>query len=226
MPRPLTAVPLLDPTSVSVHSASAAAQARTACASDTAASATCTSDAAVRPTVRRSPSRAVSKDVPAAGPAVNPLIYLRQLFQARARQSDNVVPRQIAMRTQIRRWKFFSGVISLGLLVLSILWFSGRLVERNLKVAEIRKIWARQEELVAQADREREGLVLFGKKVELVRILREETGRPVPEIFLRTLPALLPASLELTHLRVELSAQKSAGLGAAPPRFPGPFRPK
>ena len=152
----------------------------------------------------------------AAGPAVNPLIYLRQLFQARARQSDNVVPRQIAMRTQIRRWKFLSGVISLGVLVLSILWFSGRLVERNLKVSEIRKIWARQEELVAQADREREGLVLFGKKVELVRILREETGRPVPEIFLRTLPELLPASLELTHLRVELSAQKSAGLGAAP----------
>ena len=152
----------------------------------------------------------------APGPAVNPLIYLRQLFQARARQSDNVVPRQIAMRTQIRRWKFLAGMSSLGVLVFSILWAGGRLVEREMKAAEIRKIWQRQEELAAKADREKDGLVRFGRKMELVRILREETVRPVPEIFLRTLPELLPASLEITHLRVELNPQKSSGLAASP----------
>jgi hypothetical protein len=152
----------------------------------------------------------------AAGPAVNPLIYLRQLFQAKARQSDNVVPRQIAMRTQIRRWKFLAGVISLGVLVFSILWAGGRLVEREMKAAEIRKIWQQQDALVAKADREKDGLVSFGRKIELVRILREETVRPVPEMFLRTLPELLPPSLELTQLRVELNPQRSAGAGAAP----------
>jgi hypothetical protein len=152
----------------------------------------------------------------AAGPAVNALTYLRQLFQARARQSDNVVPRQIAMRTQIRRWKFLAGVISLGVLVFSILWAGGRLVEREMKAAEIRKIWQQQDALVAKADREKDGLVSFGRKIELVRILREETVRPVPEMFLRTLPELLPPSLELTQLRVELNPQRSAGAGAAP----------
>jgi hypothetical protein len=152
----------------------------------------------------------------AAGPAVSPLIYLRQLFQAKARQSDNVVPRQIAMRTQIRRWKFLAGVTSLGVLVFSILWAGGRLVEREMKAAEIRKIWQQQDALVAKADREKDGLVSFGRKMELVRILREETVRPVPEMFLRTLPELLPPSLELTQLRVELNPQRSAGAGAAP----------
>jgi hypothetical protein len=152
----------------------------------------------------------------AAGPAVNPLIYLRQLFQARARQPDNVVPRQIAMRTQIRRWKFLAGMMSLGLLVFSILWAGGRLVEREIKAAEIRKIWKQQEALVAKADQEKDGLVRFGRKMELVRILREETGRPVPEMFLRTLPDLLPVALEITHLRVELNPQKSSGVAASP----------
>jgi hypothetical protein len=151
-----------------------------------------------------------------AGPAVNPLIYLRQLFQARARQSDNVVPRQIAMRTQIQRWKFLTGMTSLGVLVFSILWAGGRLVEREMKAAEIRKIWKQQEVLVAKADQEKDGLVRFGRKMELVRILREETVRPVPEIFLRTLPELLPPSLEITHLRVELNPQKSSGVTASP----------
>ena len=152
----------------------------------------------------------------AAGPAVNSLIYLRQLFQAKARQSDNVVPRQIAMRTQIRRWKFLAGMTSLGVLVFSILWAGGRLVEREMKAAEIRKIWQQQEAMVAKADREKEGLVRFGRKIELVRILREETVRPVPEMFLRTLPELLPPSLQLTQLRVELNPQRSAGAGATP----------
>lgn len=152
----------------------------------------------------------------AAGPAVNPLIYLRQLFQAKARQSDNVVPRQIAMRTQIRRWKFLAGASALGVLVFSILWAGGRFVERGMKAAEIRKIWEQQGALVAKADREKEGLVRFGRKMELVRILREETVRPVPEIFLRTLPELLPPSLQLTQLRVELNPQRSAGSGATP----------
>jgi hypothetical protein len=152
----------------------------------------------------------------APGPAVNSLIYLRQLFQAKAKQSDNVVPRQIAMRTQIRRWKFLAGMTSLGVLVFSILWAGGRLVEREMRAAEIRKIWQQQEALVAKAEREKEGLVRFGRKMELVRILREETVRPVPEIFLRTLPELLPASLEITHLRVELNPQKSSGVAASP----------
>lgn len=85
-----------------------------------------------------------------------------------------------------------------------------------MKAAEIRKIWQQQEALVVKADREKEGLVRFGRKIELVRILREETVRPVPEMFLRTLPELLPAALEITHLRVELNPQKSSGLGASP----------
>jgi hypothetical protein len=151
-----------------------------------------------------------------AGPAVTPLIYLRQLFQAKARQSDNVVPRQIAMRTKIRRWKFLAAMSSLGILVFSILWAGGRLVEREIKAAEIRKIWGQQEALVAKADREKDGLVQFGRKIELVRILREETVCPVPEIILRTLPELLPPALELTKLQVELSPQRSSGAGASP----------
>jgi hypothetical protein len=152
----------------------------------------------------------------AAGPGVSPLIYLRQLFQAKARQPDNVVPRQIAMRTQIRRWKFLAGMSALGVLVFSILWAGGRFVERGMKAAEIRKIWDQQGALVAKAEREKEGLVRFGRKLELVRILRDETVRPVPEIFLRTLPELLPPSLQLTELRVELNPQRSAGAGATP----------
>jgi hypothetical protein len=152
----------------------------------------------------------------AAGPGVSPLIYLRQLFQAKARQPDNVVPRQIAMRTQIRRWKFLAGMSALGVLAFSILWAGGRFVERGMKAAEIRKIWEQQAALVAKADREKEGLVRFGRKLELVRILRDETARPVPEIFLRTLPELLPPSLQLTQLRVELNPQRSAGAGATP----------
>jgi hypothetical protein len=152
----------------------------------------------------------------AQGPNVNPLIYLRHLFQSRARQTDNVVPRQIAMRRQILRWKFIAGMTALGLLGFSIFWTGGRLLERQMKAAEIRKIWQKQDELVAKADREREGLVQFGRKMELVRILREETERPVAEMFLLTLPELLPAALELTQLMVELSPQKSAGQGATP----------
>lgn len=152
----------------------------------------------------------------AAGPAVSPLIYLRQLFQARARQPDNVVPRQIAMRTQVRRWKYLAGMSALGVLAFSLMWAGGRFVERGMKAAEIRKIWEQQEALVAKADREREGLVSFGRKMELVRILREETVRPVPEIFLRTLPELLPPALQLTQLRVELNPQRSAGTAATP----------
>jgi hypothetical protein len=85
-----------------------------------------------------------------------------------------------------------------------------------MKAAEIRKIWQQQEALVAKADREKDGLVSFGRKIELVRILRDETVRPVPEIFLRTLPDLLPPSLELTHLWVELKPQKSSGAAASP----------
>jgi hypothetical protein len=85
-----------------------------------------------------------------------------------------------------------------------------------MKATEIRKIWEKQEALVAKADREREGLVRFGRKMELVRILRDETVRPVPEIFLRTLPELLPPALELTQLLVELNPQRSAGPGASP----------
>jgi hypothetical protein len=120
------------------------------------------------------------------------------------------------MRRQIRRWKFIAGMTSLGLLGFSIFWTGGRLVERQMKAAEIRKIWQKQDELVAKADREREGLVQFGRKMELVRILREETERPVAEMFLLTLPELLPAALELTQLTMELSPQKSAGQGATP----------
>jgi len=97
-----------------------------------------------------------------------------------------------------------------------VLYSGGRLVERELKAAEIRKIWQEQDSLVAQADREREGLVEFGRRMELARILREETSRPVPELILRSLPDLLPPALELTSLRVELSPQRSAGLTATP----------
>jgi hypothetical protein len=85
-----------------------------------------------------------------------------------------------------------------------------------MKAAEIRKIWDQQGALVAKAEREKEGLVRFGRRMELVRILRDETIRPVPEIFLRTLPELLPPSLQLTQLRVELNSQRSAGAGATP----------
>jgi len=152
----------------------------------------------------------------AAGPSLGTSTYLRALFQAKARMPDNVVPRQIGMRTQIRRWKFLSAVGSAGLLVLAVLYAGGRLVEREMKAAEIRKIWQRQDALVAQADRERDGLVQFGRRMELARILREETSRPVPEMILRSLPALLPPTLELTALRVELSPERSAGLTAAP----------
>ena len=90
------------------------------------------------------------------------------------------------------------------------------MVEREMKATEIRKIWKQQEALVVKADQEKDGLVRFGKEMELVRILREETVRPVPEIFLRTLPELLPASLEITHLCVELNPQKSSGVAASP----------
>lgn len=152
----------------------------------------------------------------AAGPPVGATTYLRALFQAKARQPDNVVPRRIAMRTQVRRWKFLAAVGSVGLLVLAVLYSAGRLVEREIKAAEIRKLWERQDALVAQADRERDGLVRFGREMELARILREETGRPVPELILRSLPELLPPALELTALRVELSVEKSVGLTAVP----------
>lgn len=152
----------------------------------------------------------------AAGPPLGATTYLRALFQAKARQADNVVPRRIGMRTQIRRWKFLAAAGSVGLLTLAVLYSGGRLVERELKAAEIRKIWQEQDSLVAQADREREGLVEFGRRMELARILREETSRPVPELILRSLPDLLPPALELTSLRVELSPQRSAGLTATP----------
>ena len=152
----------------------------------------------------------------AAGPALGSSVYLRALFQANARQTDNVVPRRIAMRTQVRRWKFLAAVGSVALLGLAVLYSAGRLVERELKAAEIRKIWEQQEKLVAQADQERDGLVRFGREMELARILREETSRPVPELILRSLPNLLPAALELTALRVELDPQKSVGAGAVP----------
>jgi len=152
----------------------------------------------------------------AAGPAVNPQIYLRHLFQAKARQADNVVPRRIAMRTQIRRWKLLAGFGSIGLLVFSLLWTGGRLVERNMKAAEIRRIWGQQDALVAKVGREQDGLVRFGRELELVRVLREETARPVAELIVCSLPELVPPSLELTELRVELNPQRSAGPAASP----------
>ena len=152
----------------------------------------------------------------AAGPPLGTTTYLRALFQAKARQPDNVVPRRIGMRTQIRRWKFLASAGSVALLALAVLYAGGRLVERELKAAEIRKIWERQDALVAQADRERDGLGRFGRELELARILREEAGRPVPELLLRSLPELLPAALELTALRVELSQEKSVGAAAQP----------
>lgn len=158
-----------------------------------------------------------AEDLEAApGPPLGTTTYLRPLFQAKARQTDNVVPRRIGMRTQIRRWKFLSSVGSAGLLALAVLYAGGRLVEREIKAAEIRKIWEKQDALVAEADRERDGLVRFGRELELARILREETARPVPELLVRSLPDLLPAALELTALRVELDPQKSAGLAAVP----------
>jgi len=152
----------------------------------------------------------------AAGPPLGTTTYLRALFQAKARQPDNVVPRRIGMRTQIRRWKFLTSVGSAGLLALAVLYAGGRLVERRIKAVEIREIWQRQDALVVQADREREGLVKFGRELELARILREETGRPVPEMVLRSLPGLVPPALELTALRVELDPARSAGPAAAP----------
>ena len=152
----------------------------------------------------------------AAGPSLGTNTYLRALFQAKARLPDNLVPRRIAMRTQVRRWKFLAAAGSVGLLVLAVLYSAGRLVEREIKAAEIRKIWQQQDELAAQANRERDGLVRFGRQMELARILREETGRPVPELILRSLPEILPAGLELTSVRVELSPQRSVGPSSAP----------
>lgn len=152
----------------------------------------------------------------AAGPVQGSSLYLRALFQAKARQADNVVPASIAMRSRIRRWKMLAGSSAVGLLAGAVLWASGRLVERELKGAEIRKIWERQEQLAAEADREREGIVRFGRQLETARILREESAWPVPELILRSLPDLLPPELELTRFRVELDPQKSAGTTAAP----------
>jgi len=152
----------------------------------------------------------------AAGPPLGTTTYLRALFQAKARQPDNVVPRRIGMRTQIRRWKFMAAAGSVALLAVAVLYSGGRLVEREIKAAEIREIWKRQDVLTAQADRERDGLVEFGRRMELARILREETSRPVAELILRSLPDLLPPELELTALRVELSPEKSVGAVAAP----------
>jgi hypothetical protein len=158
-----------------------------------------------------------AEDLAAApGPALGSSLYLRALFQAKARQADNVVPASIAMRSRIRRWKTLAGGSALALLGFAVLWTSGRLVERELKAAEIRKIWQRQEQLAAEADRERDGIVRFGRQLETARILREETAWPAPELILRSLPDLLPPELELTRFRAELDPQKSAGPAAAP----------
>ena len=158
-----------------------------------------------------------AEDLAAApGPSLGTTTYLRALFQAKARQPDNIVPRHIAMRTQVRRWKFLAAASSVGLLAAAVLYAGGRLVERELKAAEIRKLWQQQDALVARADRERDGLMQFGRHMELARVLREETVRPVPELILRSLPDLLPPALELTSLRVELNPQRSAGLAATP----------
>ena len=67
-----------------------------------------------------------------------------------------------------------------------------------------------------KVEQEQDGLVRFGRELELARILREEVARPVPELILRSLPGLLPPALELTSLRVELDGRKSVGPGAAP----------
>ena len=137
------------------------------------------------------------------------------LLRFRPASSENVLPRELALRARDRRIRMVLNLALAGIIAFTVVWVAGKSVQRlNLQAAAAREEAGRRSDLAKLETLQRE-MREYYRQTEGVRVVEEEVQVPVLELILRTLPGLVPPGLLLNRCEIRLD-EKSAG--GAPPR--------
>ena len=124
---------------------------------------------------------------------------------------ENVLPREIALREQTRRWRMALNLGLVGMITFTVAWVATKSVEHHLLISR-----CLIEEGIRKADqlkveRLQNELREYFRDADGVRVVEEETLVPVAELILRSLPEAIPAGFILNRCQILLDDKIAGG---------------
>jgi hypothetical protein len=137
------------------------------------------------------------------------------LLRFRPSSSENVLPRELALRAQTRQIRMVLNLGLAGMLAFTVGWVATKSVQRiNLQAAAAKEETDRRRDLAKVEALQKEMREYF-RQTEGVRVVEQETQVPALELILRTLPTVVPPGLLLNRCEIRLDEKIAGG---APPR--------
>lgn len=133
------------------------------------------------------------------------------LLRFRPSSPENILPRELAMRERTRQIRMLLNLALAGTIAFTIAWTAGKSIQRQALIAQCLREEGirRQDQLrLEQLATELRG---YFRDTDGVRVVEEETGVPVAEIILRTLPEYLPPGLVLSRCEIRLDESMAGG---------------
>lgn len=133
------------------------------------------------------------------------------LLRFRPASPENILPRELAMRERVRQIRMLLNLALAGTIAFTIAWMAGKSIQHQALIAQcLREEGIRRQDQLRLEQLATE-LRAYFRDTDGVRVVEEETGVPVAEIILRTLPEYLPPGLVLTRCEIRLDESMAGG---------------
>ena len=128
---------------------------------------------------------------------------------------ENVLPREIALRQNTRRWRMCLNLGLVGMITFTVAWVATKSVEHYSLIARCLKEEGFRRTEQVSVERLQNELREYFRDADGVRVVEEETLVPVAELIVRSLPEAIPAGFVLNRCQILLDEKIAGG---APPQ--------